>query len=111
MIDKTLLIVIFFLPFVVVSIFLFRATLTYFVLYRKKKNPKYPVAPNDIQNYLSKDPVQLFKLLPITPFFMWKIIFEKHKDKELNDAAKRVRFFLFLAIGTLVFQFFFPLSI
>ncbi len=102
---------IFFLSFFLVGFFLVKAGLAYFRIYKKKKNSKYPIAPEDIQKYLSKDPVTLLKLLPITPFFMWKIIFEKHKDRELNDAAKRVRFLLFLGIGTLILQFFFPLPI
>ncbi len=109
MINELLTVFTFFIPILIIMFFFRRASYAFFALYRKKKNPKYPILPQETPEYLSKDPVHFFKVLPITPFFMWKILFEKHKDKELNDAAKKVRFLVFLFIIYIILQFILPI--
>lgn len=73
-------------------LFLFRKeTFNYFKIYRKKKNPNYPLLPRETLTYLHKDPINFFKNLPLIPVKMWKIIFERHSDEELNKAAGKAR--------------------
>lgn len=90
---------------IAVCIFYTGAGFSYFGLYRKKKNPDYPLFANELYEYLNKNPKYLFKIF-LTTFFMWKIIFESHKDKELDKLAQRVRFFIFLFFGSIILEFF-----
>ena len=39
---------------------------------------------------------------------MWKIIFENHKDEELNHAAKKVQYLIFLFIGVAILKVLLP---
>lgn len=74
------------------TLFLFRKeTLNYFKIYRKKKNPDHTLLPGETLTYLHKNPINFFKNLPLVPFKMWKIIFERHNDEELDKAAKKAR--------------------
>src|SRR5260370_23653612 len=95
--------------FIIILLLLNITTYSYFSLYRKKKNPKYPILPQEQSAYLSKDPINFFKILPLIPLRMWKIIFEKHKDKELNNAAKKVRFLIFVFIVLAILEIILPI--
>jgi len=107
MIDPNILALIFFVPFIIILILFRRASLTYFRLYREKKNPDFPLVQEDITNHLNKNPYKLIKKIPLTPFFMWKIVlFEHQKDKQLNQLVKKVRMLLFLSIALLLVYFF-----
>jgi TRAP-type uncharacterized transport system fused permease subunit len=83
---------------IIAGIFFAFNAYSYFILYRKKKNPDYPILPREVSKYLYKSHKHFLRIYLI-PFFMWKIIFEHHKDKELNDTAKRVRWSVFIFIG------------
>lgn len=82
-------------------------THSYFNLYRKKNNPDYPLLPGEQGAYLSKNPSHFLKPF-LTPLFMWKIIFEKHKDEELDTAAKNVRYSVYLFIGIAILKMLLP---
>lgn len=90
----------FLLLLIILLILLTWATYAYFSLYRKKKNPDYPLLPGEAEKYINKKSAKFF----VTPFYMWKIIFEKHKDKDLNSASKRVRLFLLIFITAIVLR-------
>lgn len=105
MLDVILLL--YFLPIIIVTLLFARAVYNYFKLYRKKKNPDYPILFGEAKNYLHKGSKYFLKIY-LTPFYMWKIIFEKHRDKELNKAANKVRLLFFLYIILIVFEIIIP---
>ena len=92
----------YFLPQIIVLIFLTRAFYSYEVLYRKKKNPDYTLH-GEAAEYIFKSPKHFFKFY-LTPFFWWKIIFEHHKDKQLDTAAKRIRRIFLCFFGVVIVE-------
>src|SRR5258708_4169898 len=90
MYNQALILFIYTLPFFIILFFTRKAGLKYFRLYKKKKHPDYPMIPEESIAYIRKDIYHFFKFF-LTPFFWWKILFEKHSDRELNNAAKKVR--------------------
>src|SRR4051794_20224247 len=94
----------YFIPFIVLVALYGKALYSFTTLYRKKKNPDYPILPGETAQYLFKG--ALHKIL-MSPFFMIKIIFEKHKDKGLDVAARKVRLLMLSFLVVLVVQFIF----
>jgi hypothetical protein len=92
--------------FFAISVFFMKSAREYFALYRKKKNPKYPILPNEAAQYLDEDFMNFLRVFPLIPLFMWKIIFESHNDKQLNYLARRTRNLFFLLILEMVGGFF-----
>jgi len=90
---------------IVVFLFYCISATSYFSLYEKKKNSNNPIFTGDIFGFLDKNSKNFFKVF-FTPFFMWRAIFERHKDKELNNAAKQVRILVFLFFGSLILEHF-----
>jgi hypothetical protein len=105
---ESLSVLLFFAPQIIIIIFLIKAGYSYFVLYRKKKNPDYPILPGEAANYIGKGGKSFFKIY-LTPFFMLKIIFESHKDKELSSAVQKVRLLLVVYIIILLIEFVLPI--
>ncbi|EKD65621.1 MAG: hypothetical protein ACD_50C00032G0008 [uncultured bacterium] len=101
------IIITFFTPFFLGCIIFLRSYKKYVRLYRKKINPDYPLLFGEATNYFSKDPLDYLQKLPIVPLLQWKIIFESHKDQELNELARKTRssFWVFLAIIFINFLF------
>lgn len=66
-----------------------KAMVPYVALYRKKMNLDYPVLPSDTADYL-RSPKDIAKIF-LSPAVIWQIMLERHKDKELNKAASKVR--------------------
>jgi hypothetical protein len=82
---------------ILIGVFFIVTLYPFLSIYRKKKNPEYPILPREVSKYLYKSPKNIFKFY-LTPFFIWKIILKHHKDKKLNNAARRVRFSVTLFI-------------
>jgi hypothetical protein len=95
---------IFFLPTIILLFFMDRDMRALFRLYKKKKKTDYPLESTDIFNYL--DSFSHFLKIYITPFIMWKIILQIHKDKAINDAAKKVRRLLIIIFSIWIIQMF-----
>jgi hypothetical protein len=95
------------IPLLICMALLIRAAKALFALYSTKKNPDYPLTRKDSLKYLTKDPKDIAKFY-LTPFAMWKIIFETHADKELNASAKKVRYLFFLLLVVTIFWFLLP---
>ena len=93
---------IYLVPQVIVITFLNKALYAYTVLYREKKDLDYPIIPTETFKYISK-PTDFMKIY-LTPVVIWHIIFERHKDKELNAAANKVRFVLFSYFLVLIIE-------
>ena len=86
------------IPFLIWAYFMNKAQRELFLLYKKKMNPDYPLVHEDTVKYLDS----FSGLLKIysSPIAMWVIILKKHKDKELNNAAQKVRKLLLVLFGT-----------
>jgi hypothetical protein len=86
-----------FLIFVIWGVFWIRESQKLFYLY-SKKYLNFPSMPKDLPTLLVYS-----QHFPISPFKAWKIVFQRHKDKEINTAANRVRllFLIFFLMGAL----------
>jgi hypothetical protein len=93
---------IYFIPPIILIVLLSKSLYAYCHIYRKKKNPNYPILPREAAEYLYKG--EIFKIL-LSPIIFIKIIFERHNDKELNNAARKVRLIIFSYIGVLIIEF------
>jgi len=106
MISGDLIPLTFFLPFLIASILFIKTYMEYIKLYREKKNPNYPLLPNEASVYFNMDPIGFIKKLPAMPFLRWKIIFEQHKDQELNESSYRTRKFFWILMIVMIGDFF-----
>jgi hypothetical protein len=87
MLDSFLLTVfIYILPLVIILFFWTRVLYSYGLLYRRKKNDNYSILPGESTDYLYKgESLKIFA----SPFTMLSMIFERHRDENLNNAAKK----------------------
>ncbi len=96
--DLDVIILIVSLSAFLIVFYLQKATeIKYLRLYRKKINPDYPIFWYEEFRYFTAYQDRYLKII-IGDFYYWKIIFAKHKDKELNAAAKRTRYLMILAV-------------
>lgn len=106
MINGNLIPLTFFIPFIILTFLYLKTYYKYAQLYRRKKNPDFPLLAGEAKKYFAKDPINYIKRMPIYPFLMWKIIFESHKDpdldKQAHDTRKYFYIFLFGIIGDFV---------
>lgn len=95
-------------PFIILSALFGITYLRYSKLYRRIKNPSFPLAVyNEPGEFFQKDPVGYIKKVPIMPFLWWKIVFERHSDRDLQRAARRTRLFFWLLLLIGIGNFFF----
>lgn len=79
-------------------------TFSYFNLYKRKKNPDWPLFTEEAPEYINKG--EIHKIF-LSFFFQIKIIFfERHKDSELKAAANKTRLLHFAYVGFLILGFF-----
>src|SRR6266704_5512029 len=102
--SQTILIFVIFLSFIIILFLARKAGMSFFRIYKKKKDPDYPMVPGEYLSYLGRDINHFFKFF-ITPLFWWKIIFRKYSDKELNIAARKARSFILLFYELVIFYF------
>lgn len=81
----------FFIFTIIAGLLFIRSYHKLLVVYRKKKNPDFPLLPSESMSYFSEDPIKFLKELPIMPFLRWKIVFETHRDLELSKATNNAR--------------------
>ena len=107
MISESLIPLTFFTPFIITNYLFTHAYLHYAQLYRKIKNPNYPILLKERNKFLQDDPVKYILHMPLYAFLMWKIVFESNKDQLLNKAARKTRNFFFLFLLVIILDFLF----
>ena len=94
----------FFIPSIVAMYLASQQFLKHTKLYRKEKNPNF-FLPGETMNFFKRDPEKYLQTMIIMPFLWWKIVFEKHKDTELNSSAQKLRILLLIPFIILLIHF------
>lgn len=79
------------IPFILAGIWMIQAQKRYLKLYRKKKNPKFPILQEEIQEYFFKNPIKWYFIAPYAVFHIFKDLWRKNPDSQLESFAKEVR--------------------
>lgn len=98
----------FFVPLVIITVLFSQEFQKYGNLYRRLKKPEF-FLPGETPKVFKKDPVKSLRETPMMSIRWWGIVFETHKNHELNRSASRLRLLLiaFVAIPVLHFFLFF----
>lgn len=99
-----------FVLFVIQLVFIYSISvnmISYFNLYRRKKNPDWPLSTEEMAEYVDKGESHKFYLSP--EFYIKIIFFERHKDRELQAAAIKTRLLILAYVGWMILVFLFIL--
>jgi hypothetical protein len=98
------------LPLIALQLFAHKTAKKFAELYKRKVDHKQIFSPEEFNMKYANDPSHVFTDSPKLVFSMYKIMFRKYSDRELNRKANILRMYFFASCLVLILNFIWSLT-